>query len=48
MPNRKELLALIALWGIIYLASCAHPPALLDDADTVHRGALHFALLLYQ
>jgi 4-amino-4-deoxy-L-arabinose transferase-like glycosyltransferase len=39
MPNRKELLALIALWGIIYLASCAHPPALLDDADTVHAEA---------
>ena len=39
MHNRKELLALIALWGIIYLASCAHPPALLDDADTVHAEA---------
>lgn len=39
MPNRKELLALIALWGIIYLISCAHPPALLDDADTVHAEA---------
>jgi 4-amino-4-deoxy-L-arabinose transferase-like glycosyltransferase len=39
MRNRKELLALIALWGIIYLASCAHPPALLDDADTVHAEA---------
>src|SRR6266850_294804 len=39
MRNRKELLALIGLWGIIYLASCAHPPALLDDADTVHAEA---------
>src|SRR3977135_3797623 len=39
MPNRKELLGLIFLWGIIYLASCAHPPALLDDADTVHAEA---------
>lgn len=39
MPNRKELLCLIFLWGIIYLASCAHPPALLDDADTVHAEA---------
>ena len=39
MPNRKELLALIVIWGIIYLASCAHPPALLDDADTVHAEA---------
>lgn len=39
MPNRKELLCLIALWGIIYLASCAYPPALLDDADTVHAEA---------
>jgi 4-amino-4-deoxy-L-arabinose transferase-like glycosyltransferase len=39
MPTRKELLALLALWGLIYLASCAHPPALLDDADTVHAEA---------
>ncbi len=33
------MLALVALWGIIYLASCGHPPALLDDADTVHAEA---------
>jgi|ERR1041384_979300 4-amino-4-deoxy-L-arabinose transferase-like glycosyltransferase len=39
MPNWKEILALIAVWGVIYLASCAHPPALLDDADTVHAEA---------
>jgi 4-amino-4-deoxy-L-arabinose transferase-like glycosyltransferase len=39
MRNPKDLLALIAFWGIIYLASCGHPPALLDDADTVHAEA---------
>lgn len=39
MPNRKELLCLIFIWAIIYLASCARPPALLDDADTVHAEA---------
>ena len=39
MRNRNQVLALVALWGIIYLASCGHPPALLDDADTVHAEA---------
>src|SRR5258706_11806386 len=39
MRNRNHVLALVALWGIIYLASCGHPPALLDDADTVHAEA---------
>lgn len=39
MRNRNHLLALVALWGIIYLASCPYPPALLDDADTVHAEA---------
>jgi 4-amino-4-deoxy-L-arabinose transferase-like glycosyltransferase len=39
MRNGNHLLALVALWGIIYLASCGHPPALLDDADTVHAEA---------
>jgi len=39
MRRRNQLLALVALWAIIYLASCAYPPPLLDDADTVHAEA---------
>jgi 4-amino-4-deoxy-L-arabinose transferase-like glycosyltransferase len=39
MGNRNQVLALVALWGIIYLVNCGHPPALLDDADTVHAEA---------
>jgi 4-amino-4-deoxy-L-arabinose transferase-like glycosyltransferase len=39
MGNRNQVLALLVLWGITYLASCGHPPALLDDADTVHAEA---------
>ena len=39
MRNLKEVLALVAVWGIIFLAGCAHPPALMDDADTVHAEA---------
>src|SRR6266849_7806122 len=39
MQARKQAIALVALWGFIYLASCGHPPALLDDADTVHAEA---------
>ncbi len=39
MRNRKQILALVGLWAIIYVASCGFPPALLDDADTVHAEA---------
>lgn len=39
MRNRNHVLALVGLWGIIFLASCGYPPALLDDADTVHAEA---------
>src|SRR5438309_5789736 len=39
MRNHKHLLAIVILWAIIYLASCAYPPPLLDDADTVHAEA---------
>ena len=39
MRQRKYILALIALWGAIYLYSSPYPPALLDDADTVHAEA---------
>ena len=35
---RVSLLALIALWAVIYMAGLSHP-ALLDDADTVHAEA---------
>jgi len=39
MRRRNKLFSLVILWGIIYLASCAYPPPLLDDADTVHAEA---------
>ena len=39
MRIRYQMLALVGLWGLIYLASCRYPPALLDDADTVHAEA---------
>ena len=39
MRNRYHPLALVGLWAVIYLASCQYPPALLDDADTVHAEA---------
>jgi 4-amino-4-deoxy-L-arabinose transferase-like glycosyltransferase len=35
---RISLLALIALWAVIYMAGLSRP-ALLDDADTVHAEA---------
>ncbi len=38
MPRKKFILALVALWAVIYLTSTA-TPALLDDADTVHAEA---------
>jgi 4-amino-4-deoxy-L-arabinose transferase-like glycosyltransferase len=39
MQVRKQVIALVALWGVIYLAGCGYPPPLLDDADTVHAEA---------
>jgi 4-amino-4-deoxy-L-arabinose transferase-like glycosyltransferase len=36
---QRSILALVVLWGAIYLASSGYPPALLDDADTVHAEA---------
>ncbi|MFY9570598.1 MAG: glycosyltransferase family 39 protein, partial [Blastocatellia bacterium] len=36
---RDQFLTLVAVWGVIYLVSCGYPPALLDDADTVHAEA---------
>jgi 4-amino-4-deoxy-L-arabinose transferase-like glycosyltransferase len=39
MTLLRSLVALILLWGVIYLASTGYPPALLDDADTVHAEA---------
>jgi len=37
--QRKHILILLLLWAVIYLASTGYPPALLDDADTVHAEA---------
>jgi 4-amino-4-deoxy-L-arabinose transferase-like glycosyltransferase len=39
MRQRTQLLLLVLLWAIIYLSSAPYPPALLDDADTVHAEA---------
>ena len=39
MQVRKQVIALVAFWGFIYLAGCGYPPPLLDDADTVHAEA---------
>jgi 4-amino-4-deoxy-L-arabinose transferase-like glycosyltransferase len=39
MRQRNYILALTVIWGIIYLFSSPYPPALLDDADTVHAEA---------
>src|ERR1051325_11106874 len=39
MRQRTPLLLLVVLWAIIYLSSAPYPPALLDDADTVHAEA---------
>src|SRR6185503_15174506 len=39
MPYRKYIIVLVVFWGAIYLAGSGYPPALLDDADTVHAEA---------
>jgi 4-amino-4-deoxy-L-arabinose transferase-like glycosyltransferase len=39
MEPRKYILTLLLLWAVIYLAGAGYPPALLDDADTVHAEA---------
>ncbi|MFL6214141.1 MAG: ArnT family glycosyltransferase [Blastocatellia bacterium] len=39
MRQRTQLILLVSLWAIIYLSSTPYPPALLDDADTVHAEA---------
>jgi 4-amino-4-deoxy-L-arabinose transferase-like glycosyltransferase len=39
MPQRTHLFVLVGLWAAIYLTSAPYPPALLDDADTVHAEA---------
>jgi 4-amino-4-deoxy-L-arabinose transferase-like glycosyltransferase len=39
MSRRNYILALVVLWGAIYVAGSGYPPALLDDADTVHAEA---------
>src|ERR1051325_3735856 len=39
MRQRTQLLVLIGLWAAIYAINAPAPPALLDDADTVHAEA---------
>ncbi|HKP11866.1 MAG TPA: glycosyltransferase family 39 protein, partial [Blastocatellia bacterium] len=39
MRQRTQLVLLALLWAAIYLVSAPYPPALLDDADTVHAEA---------
>src|ERR1700754_4110404 len=39
MRQRIQLIVLVVLWAVIYVTSAPHPPALLDDADTVHAEA---------
>jgi 4-amino-4-deoxy-L-arabinose transferase-like glycosyltransferase len=39
MTKPQYILAVVAFWGVVYLASSAYPPSLLDDADTVHAEA---------
>jgi 4-amino-4-deoxy-L-arabinose transferase-like glycosyltransferase len=39
MRQRTQLIMLVGLWAAIYLTSAPYPPALLDDADTVHAEA---------
>lgn len=37
--NRLCMALLVSIWALIYLVGCGYPPALLDDADTVHAEA---------
>jgi len=37
--SKKQFSILFLLWAAIYIWSCRYPPALLDDADTVHAEA---------
>jgi 4-amino-4-deoxy-L-arabinose transferase-like glycosyltransferase len=39
MLQKKHIVALALFWAAIYLAATGYPPALLDDADTVHAEA---------
>jgi 4-amino-4-deoxy-L-arabinose transferase-like glycosyltransferase len=39
MRQRTQLIVLVLLWAGIYVTSAPYPPALLDDADTVHAEA---------
>jgi 4-amino-4-deoxy-L-arabinose transferase-like glycosyltransferase len=39
MLRRWPVVSLIILWATIYVANAGYPPALLDDADTVHAEA---------
>ena len=39
MTKAKSVFSIVGLWAIIFLSSSGYPPALLDDADTVHAEA---------
>src|SRR5437763_4831391 len=39
MRQRTQLIVLVGLSAAIYMTSAPYPPALLDDADTVHAEA---------
>ena len=39
MKKARFILPIVALWAVVFLTASSHPPALLDDADTVHAEA---------
>jgi 4-amino-4-deoxy-L-arabinose transferase-like glycosyltransferase len=39
MRNKTSVIVLLSVWSLIYLINAGGPPALLDDADTVHAEA---------
>ncbi|MEK6300074.1 MAG: glycosyltransferase family 39 protein [Acidobacteriota bacterium] len=39
MTKARFVLPIVGLWAVVFLASSGYPPALLDDADTVHAEA---------
>jgi len=39
MTKARFVLPIVGLWAVVFLVSSAYPPALLDDADTVHAEA---------
>ena len=39
MKRARFVLPIVGLWAVVFLVSSDYPPALLDDADTVHAEA---------